>query len=253
MQSYIPWVAWEQIDIPATGLKQSDPEEFRNSTDDDILIDRALFDINGETTVSCRFGKHGQINHIDTFVDLRALHNVFIMNATVDSGFPLLKLRKPVRISPKAIVTVEIKDTGSEADSYHINLIGYKEKSKDYYVLSDLVTVASDGTGVVRLINSYDEAVILTDISLYMENTGSAARMRSKKILISGGGMPAWASTQVPMNLHFPDRNGVSYIWAPPGPYILKPGEALSAEFRDTSGGAVTVYWSVIGYRKDRR
>jgi len=253
MKSFTPWIAWEQIDIPTTGLKQSDPEEFRNSTDADILIDRILFDINSLTDVTVRFGKHGQTSHIDSFCDLRALHNVVVMDEATDCGYPLLKLRRPVVIPPKALVVVELQDTGNDADVYHVGLIGYKANSKDFYILNDSVSISANGQASLRLTNSYDEPIVVTDVSIYMEDTGTAARMRARKIKISGGGLTAWSSSLVPMSLFFPDRNGCSYIWAPPGPYILHPGEAISAEFRDISGAAVTVYWSVIGYREDRR
>jgi hypothetical protein len=253
MESFVPWIAWEQIDIPATGLQQSDPEEFRNSTDDDIWIDRILFDANSSTETFARFGKHGKVSYIDTYSDLRALHNVLVMDETTDCGFPLLKLRKPVIVPPKSIMTVEIRDTGNDADTIHVGIVGYKANSKELYIMNDALTLTANGSGAIRLSNDFDEPLVITDVCVTMEDTGTAARMRARKVHITGGGMPDWSSSYVPMSLHFPDRNGVSYIWSPPGPLVLHPGEALSSEFRNTSGSTQTVYWSAIGYRKDRR
>jgi len=251
---YLPWIAWEQVDIPTTGLKQSDAEEFRNSTDDDIFIDRVLFDIGSTSnTVSARFGKHGSVSHTQDFCYLNALHNVPIMAAVTDCAYPLLKLRKPALFKSGQPIVVEIRDTGSDEDTYYVSLIGYRRDSRGLFIFHDWCGVGSLSSAVLRFQNDLGEDFILTDIALNFVDTGTVARMRGRQFRISGGGLGSWSNRPVPMSLHFPDRNGAAYIWSPPGPLILRPGEAMSAEFRDTTGSAVTVYWSVIGYRLDRR
>jgi hypothetical protein len=249
---YTPWIAWEQVSIPATGMKQSDPEEFRNSTDDELFIDRLLFDANSVTTASVRVGKFGQAGYLDSFADLRIMHNVRIMMETEDCGWPLLKLRRAVVVPAKAVFSLEILDTGNNADTFHASFIGFGLESKSSHIFSDTLTLSANGSGAMRFVNDRNEPVVITELAMFFEDTGTAALMRARRIKISGG-IGQWAGDFVPMSLHFPDRNGCSYIWAPPSPLILHPGEALLAEFRDSSGSAQTVYWSAIGYRRDRR
>jgi hypothetical protein len=243
---YVPWIAWEQVDIPATGYIESDSEEFRNSFKEDIVVDKILVDANSSTETFFKLKKLGKDTIMRGFIDLRAIKTENECANTADCKFPLLKLARPYVIPARGTQVVEFRDTGNNGDDIHIRLIGYLQKSKTYYSLCNAFALSAYGTGAMRLFNSHDEPLVIHALSAYMLDTAATALMRTRQVRVVG-----WSNRAVPFSLLCPERNGgTASVISLPGPLVLKPGEAFCPEWRDTSGSAQTVYWSAIGYRR---
>jgi len=255
---YVPWAQMEQIDVAASSyFKSSSPSLWRNSYDKPIVVTNILVDSNSVTTASIRFGKRGRSHISDSFVSTLALHNIErLSNQVTDCAAPLWKLdpRFPILLSPQQIFQVELTDLTAGARVVNVQMHGYKLcDPSEPIVLTDRVTVAQSGSYTALVKTDPKSPVILTDFGLYLEETGTVAKLRGLKVRVSEGGLPPWMSSPIRGTVLFPSRQGGAAILEFRKPIEILPGETLEIEVIDTSAGAVTVYVGAVGFTEDRR
>jgi hypothetical protein len=254
---FVPWIAFEQIDFVGTeGLKETSPTIFRNDTDQPIHIDRVLLDPNSVTDVNVRYGlrDRGEIN--SGFVRIDALHNVtHIMNQSTDGQRPVLIFRKPVLVPPKQVFLVTLHDVVAGGTRVaNVQFHGYRLRSpSEPVIFTGRAAIPSGGQVSLSVKTDHVSPVVLTSCALFLEESGTAAKLRGLKIAVSGGGLPAWTNTPARASVVFPDINPCAAIWEPPSTFVLQPGDAFFAEFFGVGGTDRTVYIGILGYKEDRR
>lgn len=253
---WTPYATYEEIVIlnSAGGIKKSTPSKFRNKSGDVMLVDALLFDPVA-TSARVRWGIEGGPMHTDPYAHMKAMHNTLIMNAATDCAWPMWKLRKPIIIPPRQGMVVELEDSvAGGARNVNVSFIGKDMVTGLLFVLTDRVTVPSSGSIRAEPQTHQDNPVEVHDVAFYVEETGTAAKMRGLHVKVKGGGLPDWSDERVPASMMFPHRNGAAHILAFPGEgLVLPPGKSINFEFHDNSGGDVTVYVGMVGYLRDRR
>lgn len=249
----VPWIRWEEITLAAYGFKNSTPSRFRNSTEDDVSIDALLFDANGNIGVELRWGKRGKPLAMEDFIDFRALSDGIIMNQATDGSLALWKFRQPVLFSPKQTLVVSFQDTTAGARVANVILTGRDTVSGEPAILTDRVEIVASGQAEANPQTRQIHPVEVSSFGLYLEETGTAAKMRGLKVRVSGGALPSWSLDLVPASLVFPHRNGAASVLLLDEPIRLGRGETLDFEVRETAGGTPSVQMSAIGRSLDRR
>lgn len=247
-----PIIHWEQITIPATTyVQQSDPTTFINPTEKDMEIHHICLDDEGNN-IQLRMGRLGGKSINETYAHMRSFHNTRIMSRTVDGGYPLLKLPRPIRLAANKGLTVRLQDTvAGGARLANVILIGYNPKTGMPFFPADRVSIPSGGQVAAQVQNQQDTEIVCGGLQIYMEEVGTAALQRGLRVKVEGGGLPDWSQTLVPASVHFPHRNAAASVWTPQRPIILKPGEAWMFDLLDTTGAAVTATVSTIGLYQD--
>lgn len=245
-----PWAQYEQIDVPATGLKATTSSRWRNSSDLPIEIHKILVDSNSVTTSQIRLGIRGKRQLIDTYVRLESLHNHVIMaNQTTDSAWPLWRFGAPVHVPPGQYFQVTLGDkVGSAARDCNVQLIcSTKHNPSRPMILTDRVEIPQSGEVDAVLNTDKSEELCAHALLLYLEEVGSDANLRGVTVRVRGAAGPDWMDRAIPGSVLFPDSNSVASVLALDVPLILEPGDVFEADVRDTSGGAVTVYLGAVG------
>jgi hypothetical protein len=256
---YVPWFNMEQIDVAAsTYLKQSSPSLWQNSRDKPLIITHILVDSNSLTTASLQLGKRGLSRISDDFVASPAMHNIErLSNQTTDCAAPVFKFdpRYPVLVPPRQRFEVELTELTAAARVANVQFYGYRLcDPSEIVLLQSRVSIAASGAVTAIVDTDPQSPIILTDFMLYLEETGTVAKLRGLKIRVSGGGLAPWSTVGVRGTVMFPNRNGgAAILELSPRDLILAPGEVLEFVVKDTSGSAVSLYVGVVGYTEDRR
>jgi hypothetical protein len=252
-ERWTPYINYEEITLAANGMETSSPQKFRNTSRGRMWAKYLLFDRNS-LSVNARFGVRGGAQFIESFAHMEVLHNLPQMDAATDGAFPLLRLDRPFILPASQSVQVELEDTVGGGDRVvNAAMIGRKLSSGLPFFPADRVTVPTSGSVYADLQADQSEDVEVSALSLRVEETGTAAKMRGLKVRVRVGGTQDWSPSRIPANLHFPHRNAAASVYALPGNGIpLEPTEGLQFELLDLGAVGGTVYLGMIGYLEDR-